>query len=49
MERHFVQKAMKIATELKSPTSGTVGSEALYLIATMPESERDKPQSLTLQ
>ena len=47
MERHFVQKVMKIVTELKSPTSGTLGTEALYLVATMPEEEREKPQQLS--
>lgn len=37
---------MKIASELKLGTYPNMGAKALYLIATMPPEERDKPQQL---
>ena len=42
LERHFVQKSMKVAKELKSPTLGNLSGTALYLVATLPEEERTK-------
>lgn len=38
---------MKIASELKLGTYPNMGAKALYLIATMPPEERDKPQQLS--
>ena len=46
LERHFVQKAMKIVSEIKSPTLGNLGVEALYQIASLPEEEREKLHKL---
>lgn len=43
LERHFVQKSMKVAKELKSPTLGNLSDTALYLVATLPEEERTQP------
>lgn len=37
---------MKIASELKLGTYPNMGAKALYLIATMPPEERDRPQHL---
>ena len=40
---------MKVASELENSNLGTypnLGAKALYLIATMPETERDQPQQL---
>lgn len=42
LERHFVQRSMKVAKELKSPTLGNLSDTALYLVATLPEEERTK-------
>lgn len=41
-------KLMKVASELNVTTSSHLGTEALYLIATLPEEERDAEQ-LTLE
>lgn len=39
---------MRIVDELGNvKTSSHLGTDVLYLIATMPESERDKPQQLS--
>lgn len=38
---------MKIASELKLGTYPNMGAKALYLIATMPPEEREKPQKLS--
>lgn len=43
LERHFVQKSMKVAKELKNPTLGNLSDTALYLVATLPEEERTQP------
>ncbi|MFT9269474.1 MAG: DUF3102 domain-containing protein [Liquorilactobacillus nagelii] len=41
-------KFMRIVDELGNvKTSSHLGTDVLYLIATMPESERDKPQQLS--
>lgn len=48
IDRTMAFRFMKIATELNAnvATSQHLGMQALYEIATMPESERDKPQQL---
>lgn len=47
LNQRVAQRFMKIATELPNTTSGShLGGKVLYEIATMPESERDKPQQL---
>lgn len=39
--KNFVSKAITIANELSNfPTLGNIGTEALYLIATLPEKEK---------
>lgn len=47
MNKDFVSKAIKISDELNFVTSRNLGMQALYLIATMPPDERDKPQQLS--
>ena len=46
MNRTTANHFMKIANELNEGTYTHLGAKALYMIATMPESERDKPQQL---
>ncbi|WAD03059.1 hypothetical protein ORR04_13230 (plasmid) [Levilactobacillus brevis] len=49
MNKNFVSKAIKIASNIDEsnfPTSGNLGVEVLYEIATMPPEERDMPQHL---
>lgn len=47
MDRHQAQKFIKVSDSLSNgSTSNHLGLEALYMISTMPESERDKPQQL---
>ena len=48
IDRSLATRAMKISSQLTPnyATSHNLGTEALYLIATMPLEERDKPQQL---
>ena len=47
MDERQAQKFMKITSELpKTSTYTDLGQNALYLIATMPPDEREKPQQL---
>lgn len=47
LSQRTANKFTKIVDELgNSKTSSNLGTDALYLIATMPESERDQPQQL---
>ena len=47
MNRHIANKFMTVAIRLSNgSTSNHLGLDAMYLIATMPPEERDKPQQL---
>lgn len=47
MSQTQAKRFMKVATELKQPTSVDIGINALYLIATLPEPERTKEHVTT--
>lgn len=46
MSQTQANRFMKVSSELKKPTSVNLGINALYLIATLPEEEREKEHTL---